>query len=379
MKLTPFDVDDLARILHDEPDALIDEFPNLGWISQVDEDLLLLTAKRGTIKLRLQLASSPYTAKNVLLMLLNDNVAQIRRAAAGWDQFEFEDPESNYHYVFRKERFKLQAVDDLRTLSQSRDLYLRLSVCLFERTPSQLLEILSTDDAMKVRAQVAQNLSSSPATLERLATDMHVDVRAEVAKNSSTPVNCLYGLMQEPENEKSTTLIHRSLAENPAMPSEILEKLATSSSLSVRASVATNQSLNKEILERLARDRFFEVRSAAASNTNLSQKTLSLLARDSTPEVRRSVANNPRMPEFLIQNLLEDPDRSVRYAIAKRPNLQIDDIRKMRSDPDELIRKLLVIRHGPPALDGCLKYGCCLVVIGSATLFGTITYVAYLI
>jgi hypothetical protein len=76
-----------------------------------------------------------------------------------------------------------------------------------------------------------------------------------------------------------------NMAEDPSLPQEILEKLASHPSPEVREAVTENPNLSVESLNLLAKDECVDVRYALAENHNMPSNILYLLIEDENPYV----------------------------------------------------------------------------------------------
>ena len=141
---------------------------------------------------------------------------------------------------------------------------------------------------VELRNSVAANPSLPADVLDRLAAHASGQLLAAVAANPGTPAGALRVLVEECMN------LHGA-ASNPSTPGDALAMLANSAWDSVREAVASNPSAPGELLDLLAGDPEADVREAVAQNPSTPGTTLGLLADDVS--LRGWVAGNPSAPE----------------------------------------------------------------------------------
>jgi hypothetical protein len=143
---------------------------------------------------------------------------------------------------------------------------------------AHLLASLAGDADKTVRAAVAGNAATSPATLEVLASDAVARVRAGVAANARATAEALATLagadnetvydevLREAAGLDAFGTIHELVVRHPAVTPEILEALARSTNVSVRARVAEHPRTPRRALSWLCRDSYPIVKTAARAN-----------------------------------------------------------------------------------------------------------------
>lgn len=136
-----------------------------------------------------------------------------------------------------------------------------------------------------------------------------------VAGNPSTPLTVL----ERFSNCDSPYLYaeRAAVAENPALPRNLLELLSKDSNYHVRGVVAEKPSTPAYLLESLSKDPEAWVRWKLAQNTSTSASTLVALSNDVDRDVRFRVAGNPFTPLEVLMLLAEDSDNSIQIAVAE--------------------------------------------------------------
>lgn len=100
------------------------------------------------------------------------------------------------------------------------------------------------------------------------------------------------------------------IAQNPNLPSDILDEYLYSSKL--RGYVAMNPNLSSESIESLAHSQNNYMRSCVTMNPAISSELLTELSTDPDEEVRAGVANHSNTPVEVLQRLAEDEISGVR-------------------------------------------------------------------
>ena len=152
-----------------------------------------------------------------------------------------------------------------------------------------------------------------------------------------------------------------SLARNPALPPEVLERLASDPSEEIRKALSLNRGAPVAMLEKLAGDRGRGYGSgtigdgARATRAFQSQTPVARLAelgRDPEPEVRRSVARNIHAPPDLIAALTCDPDvevaRSAWVTMGRSPATPPGTLEALSRDPERRISAAVASNPAAP-------------------------------
>lgn len=164
-----------------------------------------------------------------------------------------------------------------------------------------------------VLERVAEQPALPEAVAEKLAADPSIEVVAAVARNPATPVAVVSGLVGRTEDE-----ILAAVASHPGLGPMDLAKLAGHESISVRSSVAYHLNTPAEVLDALSADSTSHVRRGVAHNRNTALATLEKLATDPDAQVRGHVAAHPNAPATLVDRLAADPDEWVRLQVRWR-------------------------------------------------------------
>ncbi|EJF06979.1 hypothetical protein ThvES_00008930 [Thiovulum sp. ES] len=131
-------------------------------------------------------------------------------------------------------------------------------------TMTRLLLSLAESSDMMTRWAVAKNPHTPAEILAKLGEDKINLVRALVATNVNTPLETLNKFA---EDEKIVT---DGLTGNPNTPTEILEKMSSSSDKMVRLRIAENPNTPKAVLEKLTLDNDPDV--SKASEVHLAKR-----------------------------------------------------------------------------------------------------------
>ena len=206
-----------------------------------------------------------------------------------------------------------------------------------------LADVISTAQNDELRRLLAANHSCPSEILTYLSNDVDAKVRLGVACNRMTPVHTLVMMIlnkewRDPEviqlgdaksiEEKVEFFrqddeydVQVAVAQNTALPPDIIRALAYSANNDTRRVIASNDSLPIEELERLSFDEHFSVRKACAASTRLSIARLGELASDGDEGVRRNVAGNPRTSARILRRLAKDESRWVHLSLRNNPTL----------------------------------------------------------
>ncbi len=143
----------------------------------------------------------------------------------------------------------------------------KFTMAIDPKTDGYMLDILSRDEDVGVRSEVARNRNVSVEILERLSRDEDAGVRSGVVGNENVSVEMLERLSRDKD-----AYVRREVAWNRNVSVEILERLSRDEDAGVRREVARSENVSVEILERLKNDSDKYVR-------NIAIKTLKKLKR----------------------------------------------------------------------------------------------------
>ncbi|GAA4767737.1 hypothetical protein [Citricoccus nitrophenolicus] len=181
---------------------------------------------------------------------------------------------------------------------------------------AEVLSILSHDDDVMVRENVATNLHIDAETIARLSTDEDEGVRNYTAANPATPAHILEAMRTD-----GITWDYY-IAQNPNASAALLDSLASkhADKVTTDTAVASHPNTSVETLNRLAKG--YEVtKVAVAKNPNATIETLFLMTvRKEDHDLQRAVVANMNASEVTLDNIarvtyLED----VQVAIAQHP------------------------------------------------------------
>jgi hypothetical protein len=179
----------------------------------------------------------------------------------------------------------------------------------------KVLSWLAKSDAGIVRAYVALNANTSPATLSDLSADPMMPVRKEVARNRRTPPEILESLSKETHNQ-----ILLPIAAHPNTNLATIERLIALNRPRIRRSLATNPNTPLPVLVRLVDASFFqeETPREVAQHPAASAELLERLSHANDWRIREQVAINPKTPTTTRERLCKDPDPEVREAARRK-------------------------------------------------------------
>ena len=225
----------------------------------------------------------------------------------------------------------------LGQLACDEDRWIRAAVAKNTATPVPLLERLASDENSSVREAIAKNLTTPVRLLEKLTRDKHSRVRQAVAENPSTPV----GMLEKMANDREDR-VRLAVALNPSTPAslreQLLEKLA-SYDMYARQAIAEHPATPFTLLDRLSRDRDPEVRSHVAENSNTPEALLEQLAGDENYFVRSTVARHSAAPITLLEKLANDEESWVRRGVACNPSVPFAMLERLARDKEPEVRE----------------------------------------
>jgi hypothetical protein len=148
-------------------------------------------------EVRKEVASNRQTNLQTLEKLTNDDNKTVRIRALSWFTARVSNPQI------------------LDKLSNNNSIYVRAAVARNRATSPETLDKLSNDKSEKIRRVVAGNTSTSPETLDKLSNHISRDVRVQVAANESTPTQILEKLLND-EDQQIRKIAKRVLSGLPA-------------------------------------------------------------------------------------------------------------------------------------------------------------------
>ncbi|WP_068328380.1 hypothetical protein [Janibacter terrae] len=168
--------------------------------------------------------------------------------------------------------------DVLRDAATDRAPKVRAAVAQNPSTPSEVLALLVEDERWQVRFGVVDNPSAAARRVALSCTDR--ETRALAAQRDDLTPEDLERILADPEPEV------REFLAQVVTDERVVARLAADEAARVRAALAQNVAVPDDLLEGLARDRRAEVRSAAAISRRLSPETVLALADDRSVTVQ---------------------------------------------------------------------------------------------
>jgi hypothetical protein len=296
-----------------------------------------------TVRLKTTVAANHSASAETLSMLAHDADPKVRGAVAE----------------------KSAAPDVLRSLVADPDSGVRNRLTWNHNTPSDVVDVLTTDRDASVqyyaKSEQAGRPETSPAVLKAIADDPSLDLLGlAVARNPSATAETLAELAKNPAN-------HRTIVDNPNVSAETLQELAKSEDREVAylahknlaelknasdpsvypREYAAKYSSREHILVKLASDPNESVRETVAANAGTPPAALSELATQSQ-KIKMAVAANPGALNATVDSLSRDGDPEVRGAVAKNAYRQTTVLERLASDPDPSVRMKLTENFGAP-------------------------------
>ncbi|BDA69747.1 hypothetical protein CAL7716_039130 [Calothrix sp. PCC 7716] len=209
--------------------------------------------------------------------------------------------------------------------SESLSKILQRSLNTYPQIPATTLEKLSTHASSVVRSHVAIHPNTPVSVLEKLIDDSAV--RWAIATNSKTPSYLLEQLFKKWKvlNGKYDEELCRRLAENPNLPSDILENLADSQNTQILKAIARNPSASVSALAKIAREDSDKnyVLSALSHNPNVNQEVIENFAINPHPNARLYAVKSALVTYELWLKLACDESVIVRKEIAAKSNSNV--------------------------------------------------------
>jgi hypothetical protein len=216
-----------------------------------------------------------------------------------------------------------------------------------------VLDTMSKDANISVRANVGSNCSSPVAVLKALANDSHSFVQGAVSRNPSTPIDVQCRLLEHLSTDHNVE-VRREVAANTATPAHVLAALGKDSDIRVRYEVAENLVAPKDSLELLAEDYDLGVLAAVSLNPMTPALSLEVLSRDLGDLIRHNVAANPSTPVHILELLAVDSHGGVRRGVACNPSTPVTLLEKLATDRDSTV-KTAVVGNPNTSLSALLK------------------------
>jgi hypothetical protein len=187
---------------------------------------------------------------------------------------------------------------------------------------------------------VAQNPAVPADLLRVLAADKARSVRWTVAQSAVAPERLLRELAEDKEQD-----VRRAVAANAKTPVDTLRKLARDRQL--RSTVLAESPYTPiALLAEFAEDKDPETRSCVAANKRAGPALLAKLARDKVSSVRAAVALNPNASVELLSVLAKESDANIRNCVASNPRTSAELLSQLaRGDDPYGAVQAAVARH----------------------------------
>lgn len=262
------------------------------------------------------IARHPATPSEALDALLAEKSAEVLLALAGHPALSAESQE-----------LLTKKMVSIRT-GATRELFAESA-----QTPAAVLEDLSEDKRIYLRAAVAGNPSAPEHVLSQLVQDPSAEVRLAVMSNSRVSDELAVPIAETLLRTSADLGLHSVLVKvssaqgmplSDAVVEEALDRLSKSRvrEPDFRQYVAMHRKTSASTLARLANSKDADVRIAVSANPRTPQDVLEALALDADAGVRRAVASNDRLPQDLLNALLLDDDLDVRIAAYREPDAE---------------------------------------------------------
>lgn len=310
------------------------------------------------VEIKVRVARHPLCPDYILRTLSKEQSAEVRAAVAQNPKADEvgTEQEPTHRPNGAGERSRRQVASDPLTLPKVLEQLLlssdespldrgeRMAVARNPSTPPHVLEKLSKDLDVFVRAEVASNPNSSISVIESLAKNPDRWIERALLKNPKTPPNLLASLATDFWSDTRC-----AVAAHPSTPATVLDDLSKDSNSKVRAEAARAANLSVGAIAVLALDRDKTVRLHVACRSDLAPDTLAELARDNSVAVREAVASHPLAPPATVQSLLRslaiDSQPHVRANAARHPSVSESLLAVLANDDDRGVRLAVAQRR----------------------------------
>lgn len=223
-------------------------------------------------------------------------------------------------------------------------------------TPAAALTGFPDHPDTLLRSTLATRPDLLPTAYQRLARDPVLGVRCSLAANPVIGELLMRRLAPVDDNWHE---VRRQLAENPALPLDLLAGLAQSTRIGATLLPRVAGATTDEVLV-LAESTVPAVRMLLALRPDLPEPVVRRLAADPDAKVLKAIAPNPAVSEEQLWAMVERHGNRVAAAVARNPNCGPDLLlRLVARDPSSWRLHREVARHpntGPEALRSCLAH-----------------------
>jgi len=136
------------------------------------------------------IADNPNTPIDILEVFLNDDSEKVRRISSLNLKRIKEDNNQS-------ELLDDGELEELISMSKSKDKDIRNEVAYYHKTPPFLLEKLSTDKTIFVKLEVADNPNTPSETLRKMSFEKSIKIKTSVFENPNTPLDIVNNLYKE--------------------------------------------------------------------------------------------------------------------------------------------------------------------------------------
>jgi hypothetical protein len=185
--------------------------------------------------------------------------------------------------------------------------------CHLAMNPSLIAAIqslLADDEKYVVRAALAANPALDKTLLDKLMCDNDTNVKCGLASNPALPIDLQNRLANsECDNRRQLEWVLASLAKNPSLADELMEKFAVSDIGKVRESLACNSSLPEYLQARLIANNYGKVLENLACNASLKVAQQAELAHVGNVDVRLALLDNPSLYQPIKRRVMASFDK----------------------------------------------------------------------
>ncbi|MGB6296264.1 MAG: hypothetical protein WBF90_08765 [Rivularia sp. (in: cyanobacteria)] len=315
------------------------------------KQVLKILATDSYSRVRAYIAQNPRTPINIVEDLMGD-VSDIVREAVAYHPLTPLTLHQQFQLQLEATENPVTSEDILRQLSTSQWMRIRLGVATHSNTTDDVLLQLASDEDVMVRKAVALNVNSSAEALKQLATEndawiakiiaAHPNNKAKInfdgqkttiydyintARAQGIPIMPSYDVY-DPDKltamaESSNYDTRQRVAQHPNTPIHVLEKLVDKENNSILETALSNLSRNSKTpdstLQCLAQTADLKICATVARHRNASSMTLTQLAKHHRWEVRTIVAKNLKTPRSTLVKLIQDKHKTVREAAINNP------------------------------------------------------------
>lgn len=304
--------------------------------------ILEKAADKANLEVQLALVTNVQTPRGVLQRLTQSQNAQVKQAAQLHVNLAGELTEEVYE---KKTKEVIQGIIPHAYQADNRSLAVLAQLCPI---PEFMVEHWVRESSYQdfFCRVIAYSPATLPNVLKHLAQHRDHWTRSGVAKNPSTPAEILRYLAIEQQQEGSFRFL---VADNPAAPIDVFEKLSQDLDKGVRLKVAKNPNIPLSVLKELASDRDREVAETATMlmTEKLGEYDIAALREPKTPtwaveklakQKPSDAAEHPNAPLDLLLEFSTIKKWNLRQAVAKNPNAPVSILEQLARDEVSEVR-----------------------------------------